>query len=397
MPEVPPLVPARRRPRDRREQILRMASSLFVARGFGRTAMGDIAEAVGITPSALYRHFSSKHELLFDVVTAGVRPIVDAFDTLEHAPLDVALLALASVALDEHHAGVLWQRESRHMRAEHVASVQADLARARAKAGEWIRQLRPDVDEARADALARSVMAVLVSPSFHRIELSRTRYEELLVPLLRTVVSSDLPGAAIAHEGATRHGSLLPASRREALLLVATQMFADAGFENVSMDDIARAMGMAGPSIYGHFSTKTDMLSASFARVTQTLFSHVAAAYRGGGDDPERTLWIIADSYIGFSWAHDDFIGILITESRHLPDDSRDAALRAQRDYLGEWRHLLRTARPGLSAVEAQVRVDTAVDLINELARVPHLRADERFADALARLVRRLLIGSTSA
>lgn len=51
-----------------REEILGLSVSLFAKRGFDGVSMRDIALAVGVTPAALYYHFSDKTQLCLDAV-----------------------------------------------------------------------------------------------------------------------------------------------------------------------------------------------------------------------------------------------------------------------------------------------------------------------------------------
>ena len=50
---------------DRREEILQIATRLFYEHGFQSVGIRMIADEVGIQPSSLYYHFSSKEEILF--------------------------------------------------------------------------------------------------------------------------------------------------------------------------------------------------------------------------------------------------------------------------------------------------------------------------------------------
>ncbi len=64
-----PRRPARgTRPANRRQLIIAAAADLFSRRGYAGVGMGDVAEAVAIGPSALYRHFRGKQDLLAAVV-----------------------------------------------------------------------------------------------------------------------------------------------------------------------------------------------------------------------------------------------------------------------------------------------------------------------------------------
>jgi len=51
-----------------REEILRLSVPLFATVGFDGVSMRDIAAAVGVTPAALYHHFSNKEQLYLDAV-----------------------------------------------------------------------------------------------------------------------------------------------------------------------------------------------------------------------------------------------------------------------------------------------------------------------------------------
>ncbi|HLK26679.1 MAG TPA: TetR family transcriptional regulator [Caulobacteraceae bacterium] len=56
-----------------RERILAAAERLFAAQGFAGVSMPQIAQASGITAGAIYKHFASKADLFFQVVTRAVQ------------------------------------------------------------------------------------------------------------------------------------------------------------------------------------------------------------------------------------------------------------------------------------------------------------------------------------
>lgn len=103
------------RPRNRRELILTAAGELFVQKGYPQVGMTDVAKVMAVQPSALYRHFSSKSELLREVVVANFQPILDSVERTaggNHAEL---IDPLTHAAFKYQEDGVLWQRESRHL------------------------------------------------------------------------------------------------------------------------------------------------------------------------------------------------------------------------------------------------------------------------------------------
>ena len=58
--------------------------------------------------------------------------------------------------------------------------------------------------------------------------------------------------------------NLEPNSRKEQIFDIAVRMIAQNGFENVSMRDIAAQAGITAASIYNHFASKEEMLSAIY-------------------------------------------------------------------------------------------------------------------------------------
>ncbi len=78
---------------DSRRDILRTAARLFQERGYEATSMQDVASALNLSKGALYHHFQSKDEILFEIMNHGldifeeevlsvVRPIPDPAERL---------------------------------------------------------------------------------------------------------------------------------------------------------------------------------------------------------------------------------------------------------------------------------------------------------------------------
>ncbi|GAB6065241.1 TetR/AcrR family transcriptional regulator [Aquifex pyrophilus] len=55
---------------DTKEKILESALKLFSKKGFRETTIKDIAKDVGITEGAIYRHFTSKDEIIQELLTS---------------------------------------------------------------------------------------------------------------------------------------------------------------------------------------------------------------------------------------------------------------------------------------------------------------------------------------
>jgi AcrR family transcriptional regulator len=76
-----PAVPRRGRPGHDQTAVLRAAIDLFNRKGYDATSIGDVAEELGVTKSAVYHHVPSKEHLLsaaLDEALAGLEAAVDA-------------------------------------------------------------------------------------------------------------------------------------------------------------------------------------------------------------------------------------------------------------------------------------------------------------------------------
>lgn len=66
---------------DTRRRILKTASALFAQRGFAGTSIRDISDELGLTKAALYYHFTSKEDILAELVTeplTAMRAVMEA-------------------------------------------------------------------------------------------------------------------------------------------------------------------------------------------------------------------------------------------------------------------------------------------------------------------------------
>ncbi|WP_438353428.1 TetR/AcrR family transcriptional regulator [Microbacterium sp. CJ88] len=77
--------PRRGRPGYDRGQVLTIAVRLFNDQGYDATSVADLAQALGLTKSALYHHFTSKDELLALALDEALTGLEGALDTAEAA------------------------------------------------------------------------------------------------------------------------------------------------------------------------------------------------------------------------------------------------------------------------------------------------------------------------
>lgn len=379
------------RPRNRRELILTAAADLFVTQGYARVAMGQMAEAVGITPSALYRHFSGKQEILATVLAAGLAPVGELAGALDPADPATAAAQLAACALDQRHLGLMWQREARNLDPVAYQPLRDAVREIGQGLSGYVQAVRPDLPDSSSDLVASSIIAVLTSPSFHHLNLPRPAFEQLLAELVNAVLSADLPGTRFATPRVPDSSpALTPATRREELLAQAIRMFAARGYAEVGIEEIGGAVGIAGPSVYNHWQTKLDLLVTALRRGAAALAMDVAIAYRQA-TGPADALRRLLHSYIRLTHSYPELISLLITDLDHLPEDELHSIRRTQHEHVSEWVHLLQLGQPGVDPVVARLRVHAVLSVANDTARTPRLHRHPALPEAVEAIGARLL------
>lgn len=79
--------------------------------------------------------------------------------------------------------------------------------------------------------------------------------------------------------------------RRDEILNAAKRVFAEHGFHQTAIADVAKAAKLSYGTVYWYFDSKEALFQALTERAEQALWAHVGAAVGGpDGDDPERTL-----------------------------------------------------------------------------------------------------------
>jgi AcrR family transcriptional regulator len=361
------------RPRNRRRLILDAAAELFASKGYAQVSMADVADAVAVRPSALYRHFRGKDDLL----DQAVHDQLTAVQADLHGPAGAH--ALAETALDHRRIGVLWQRESRHLPPAARQRLRGTLVDIAAQFAALVAQRRPDLREADWDLLAWACLGAAVSISFQRIELPRPEYTDLLAGIIDRVVDTDLDTGPAPMAAPPPPGGL---DRRDELLTAAARLFAQRGYHSVGVDDVGAAVGIAGPSIYHHFATKLDLIVAVITQGAEQLVDGTARALAGTHDD-SQALDALLDAYVSFSFTHGDLMDVLITEVPHLPEPHRTTFRERQRHYLDQWRDVLSRLHPDLPPAHTRVYLQAALTVINDVARTPHLRSRPSAAAAV--------------
>src|SRR5438874_12513975 len=80
-----------------------------------------------------------------------------------------------------------------------------------------------------------------------------------------------------------------PGPKRDVILRAAIDVFADRGYFNAQVADVARAAGVAAGTVYLYFKSKDDLLVSIFERSMRDVLALARAAV-AGLDDPSEPL-----------------------------------------------------------------------------------------------------------
>ena len=115
-------------------------------------------------------------------------------------------------------------------------------------------------------------------------------------------------------------------ARREQILDVALDVFANAGFHGASMNDIADAAGVTKPVLYQHFDSKHDLYQALIKEVGNRLRTKIDKATAEATDGKMQTE-LGFRAY--FRWVADDHDGFrLLFGSGSRRDDEFNESIR---------------------------------------------------------------------
>jgi AcrR family transcriptional regulator len=375
-------LPARRgRKRSNRvAEIVDAAARLFYSDGFAKTSVADVTQEVGITASAIYRHVANKGDLLNRVLDRRFRDYEVALEECGDWP-ELAR-TLAPIAIAHRDLGVLWQREARHLP---VDAYEALASRLRAVARRIAKVMPEPQKQPTAIARAWATISVLTSLSYHPHSLSGPRLRKLIEDMIIAVGTESVA----VHRGDFRLDSLPISSRApadvdpdadwddtdERILEAAAKLYGMHGSHSVSMTDLGRAVGLAGPSIYYRYENKASVLAAVLERGSARLFSD-AQHVLSEDLEPLDAMRGLVGSYARLVAVEPHIVEAVLSEFPQLPAAHRRPAVESHDKYVSVWARQLRRVLPDLSRSEAPIRVHATMTIINDLSRTTSTRAE---------------------
>jgi AcrR family transcriptional regulator len=169
--------------------------------------------------------------------------------------------------------------------------------------------------------------------------------------------------------------------RRQQILDIAADLFAQRGFHGVSVADLGAACGVSGPALYKHFPSKDAVLAEMLVSISEELLS-VGRRRVEAAATPADAVEALIEWHIEFALAHRALIVVQDRDWSSLADDARERVRTLQREYVDVWAGELRRVHPGLTRDRARATAHVAFGMLNS---TPHsgLLPDEQMHDLL--------------
>jgi AcrR family transcriptional regulator len=172
------------------------------------------------------------------------------------------------------------------------------------------------------------------------------------------------------------------ADRRAAMLAAAAELFAQRGYNGVSIEDLGTAVGVSGPAVYRHFSGKQAVLAALLIDVSEGLVAGGEAVVAEGMDDA-ATLRALVAFHVDFALGNPDVIVVQDRDLASLGAEDQHRVRALQRNYVELWVAVLERLHPGTEAAALRVRAHATFGLMNS---TPHSGRARGIRELLARL-----------
>lgn len=158
------------------------------------------------------------------------------------------------------------------------------------------------------------------------------------------------------------------ADRREALLAAAARLFAERGFNGVSIEELGAAVGVSGPAVYRHFHGKQEVLAALLIDVSAKLLDGGRAVV-DAADGDRAAIGSLVRFHVEFALEHPDVIRVQDRDLDSLAPTDRHRVRALQREYVDLWIEVLGGLHPGADAAARRIRSLAVFGLINS---TPH-------------------------
>lgn len=168
-----------------------------------------------------------------------------------------------------------------------------------------------------------------------------------------------------------------PKPRRQQIIDVAAELFAERGYHGVSIADLGTALGLSGPALYKHFASKDALLAEMLVGISERLLDEGERRYAETVEQgPAATLAALIDWHIEFALTYPALITVQFRDLSSLGDADRRKVRRLQRKYVERWVEVI-VAAVATDEVHARAAAHAVFALLNSTPHSARLGREE--------------------
>lgn len=183
--------------------------------------------------------------------------------------------------------------------------------------------------------------------------------------------------------------SAAKASRRAAMLDAAAALFAEKGYNGVSIEELGAAAGVSGPAVYRHFSGKPALLSALLIGVSKDLLEGGIAVV-AESDTAEVALSGLIEFQVDFALRQSNVIRVQDRDLASLPEEDERTVRQLQRQYVEVWVDAISALHPKAELALLRHRAQAVFGLINSTSHTLTSKTTARETVKLRALLERM-------
>lgn len=150
----------------------------------------------------------------------------------------------------------------------------------------------------------------------------------------------------------------------EMILQEASRVFADKGYHQATVRDIARATGVSLAGLYYYFKSKEDLLFLVLDHSLGRLLSRQREALEGV-TDPRARFQILIRNHLGFFAGAEQEMKVLIRETASVSGEMRERVADREREYAGILYRILKDLAPEENAPDLRVATFSLFGMLN--------------------------------
>lgn len=295
-------------PKKKKQEILESATRVFSAKGFADATLSEIAKGAGLTSSGIYLYYKNKEALLFTIIekfliksSSGLNEHLQGIEGVENKLRKAIWFHCKSYAGNKDQIKIVLESRSyprfyqstAYDALKQYAGMITDIIKEGMQDGTFSGVSSPMILR---DMILGTVDHIAINWTLKDAPDSLDQAEMIYDLVMRAVQP--------VREGKRRLDK--KAEKRVKILNSASALFAEKGFNDTSMLEIAKKADVAEGTVYEYFRNKEDLMISIPCEKLTRLYDTVS------GKSLEQRLKIIISSVFEFYYDEKDYSTILV-------------------------------------------------------------------------------------